>query len=85
MKQNYIIKGLVIKCQFSSVSQSCPTLCDPMNRSTPGLLIKIPNDLIKLSFLVKVEIEVRLGIVYCNVPLYKMLQGNAFISFSIVS
>ena len=27
------------KClfQFSSVTQSCPTLCDPMNRSTPGL------------------------------------------------
>ena len=23
--------------QFSSVTQSCPTLCDPMNRSTPGL------------------------------------------------
>ena len=23
--------------QFSSVVQSCPTLCDPMNRSTPGL------------------------------------------------
>ena len=23
--------------QFSSVSQSCPTLCDPMNRSSPGL------------------------------------------------
>ena len=22
---------------FSSVTQSCPTLCDPMNRSTPGL------------------------------------------------
>ena len=22
---------------FSSVAQSCPTLCDPMNRSTPGL------------------------------------------------
>ena len=22
--------------QFSSVTQSCPTLCDPMNRSTPG-------------------------------------------------
>ena len=22
---------------FSSVPQSCPTLCDPMNRSTPGL------------------------------------------------
>ena len=23
--------------QFSSVAQSCPTLCDPMNRSAPGL------------------------------------------------
>ena len=26
-----------ISVQFSSVTQSCPTLCDPMNRSTPGL------------------------------------------------
>ena len=23
--------------QFSSATQSCPTLCDPMNRSMPGL------------------------------------------------
>ena len=23
--------------QFSSVAQSCPTICDPMNRSRPGL------------------------------------------------
>ena len=23
--------------QISSVAQSCPTFCDPMNRSTPGL------------------------------------------------
>ena len=23
--------------QFSSVAQLCPTLCDPMNYSTPGL------------------------------------------------
>ena len=23
--------------RFSSVAQSCPTLCDPMNHSTPGL------------------------------------------------
>ena len=23
--------------QFSSVAQSCPTLCDPKNRSMPGL------------------------------------------------
>ena len=25
--------------QFSSGAQSCPTLCDPMNRSTPGLTV----------------------------------------------
>ena len=25
--------------QFSSVAQSCPTLCDPMNCSTPGFLV----------------------------------------------
>ena len=25
--------------QFRSVAQSCPTLCDPMNYSTPGLLV----------------------------------------------
>ena len=30
-------KPLYISVQFSSVAQSCPTLCDPMNRSTPGL------------------------------------------------
>ena len=28
---------ITISFQFSSVTQSCPTLCDPMNRSTPGL------------------------------------------------
>ena len=27
----------VCSVQFSSVTQSCPILCDPMNRSTPGL------------------------------------------------
>ena len=27
----------IYSVQFSSVTQSCPTLCDPMNRSTPGL------------------------------------------------
>ena len=30
------LKSPLIKVQFSSVAQSCPTLCDPMNRSMPG-------------------------------------------------
>ena len=29
--------GMHFKVQFSSVAQSCPTLFNPMNRSTPGL------------------------------------------------
>ena len=28
---------LITSVQFSSVAQSCPTFCGPMNRSTPGL------------------------------------------------
>ena len=31
------VDGKFNSVQFSSVPQSCPTLCDPMNRSTPGL------------------------------------------------
>ena len=27
----------LINHQFNSVAQSCPTLCNPMNHSTPGL------------------------------------------------
>ena len=40
LNENYasVKKGTrTASVQFSSVAQSCPTLCDPMNRSTPGL------------------------------------------------
>ena len=33
------LKSLLYSVQFSSVAQSCPTLCDPMNCSTPGLSV----------------------------------------------
>ena len=33
--------------QFSSVAQSCPILCDPMNHSTPGL--PVHHQLLKLT------------------------------------
>ena len=33
----FIHLRLVESVQFSLVAQSCPTLCDPMNCSTPGL------------------------------------------------
>ena len=33
----YLAMYQLLSVQFSSVAQSRPTLCDPMNRSTPGL------------------------------------------------
>ena len=40
--------------QFSSVKQSCPTLCDPMNRSTPGLPVQhqLPESVMPSSHLI---------------------------------
>ena len=35
-KVQYIII-LILSVQFSSVAQSCPTLCDPVTHSMPGL------------------------------------------------
>ena len=41
--------------QFSSVTQSCPTLCYPMNHSTPAFLsITNSRSLLKLMFIVSV-------------------------------
>ena len=37
LKESDMMEWLNNNYQFSSVSQSCPTLCDPMNCSTPGL------------------------------------------------
>jgi len=34
---SYTHVHIPLSVQFSSVVRSCPTLCDPMNRSTPGL------------------------------------------------
>ena len=37
VKKLWYIYIMEYSVQFSSVAQSCLTLCDPMNRSTPGL------------------------------------------------
>ena len=36
-KTKIMVSGPISSVQFSSVAQSCPTLCDPINCSTPGL------------------------------------------------
>ena len=37
IRKQWYIYTMEHSVQFSSVTQMCPTLCDPMNRSTPGL------------------------------------------------
>ena len=37
MKTKNVSRSCFSSVQYSSVAQSCPTLCDPMNHSTPGL------------------------------------------------
>ena len=37
-KTKIVASGPIQSDQFSQVTQSCPTLCDPVNCSTPGLL-----------------------------------------------
>ena len=39
--KNLLLGILDIQVQFSSVTQSCPTLCDPINHSTPGLPVHL--------------------------------------------
>ena len=40
MAKKYIKRcSMSLIIQLSSVTQSCPTLCDPMNHSTPGFLV----------------------------------------------
>ena len=44
-QQRWKSENVSLSVQFSSVAQSCLTLCDPMNRSTPGLPVdhKLPE------------------------------------------
>ena len=40
LRRCYIYIKKEVSVQFSSVAQSCPTLCNPMNRSMPGLPVQ---------------------------------------------
>ena len=37
IEETFFVFFVFLSVQFSSVAQSCPTPCDPVNRSTPGL------------------------------------------------
>ena len=42
-QKNIFNKILHSEVQFSSVAYSCPTLCDPMNPSTPGFPVSLQH------------------------------------------
>ena len=46
-------QSMLKEIQFSSVAQSRPTLCDPMNRSTPGL--PVHHQLLELAQIMSIE------------------------------
>ena len=69
----YPIMGLKNVVQFSSVAQSCPVLCDPMNRSTPGL--PVHHQLPELA-----QTHVHLSVIPSNhlilvIPFFSCLQS----------
>ena len=50
-KISTMASGPISSVQFSSFAQSCPTLCDPMNHSTPGLPLHHQLPEFKLMFI----------------------------------
>ena len=46
-------KYQIISVQFNSVTQSCPTLCNPMDHSTPGL--PVHHQLLESTQLISTE------------------------------
>ena len=51
--------------QFSSVTQSCPTLGDPMNRSRPGLPVHHQLPVLVLKCLVGLHRTIQLQLLQC--------------------
>ena len=49
----FLISSASVSVQFTSVSQSCPTLCDPMDCSTPGF--PVHHQLLELTQTMSIE------------------------------
>ena len=65
---------------FSSVTQSCPTLCDPMNRSMPGL--PVHHQLLEFTQTMSIELVMPSNhLILCN----PLLLPSIFPSISVFS
>ena len=61
--------------QFSSVAQSCPTLCNPMNRSTPGL--PVHHQLLEFT-----QTHVHLCDSNCHFPHFTIVETDVYYAAS---
>ena len=52
-KKIFLKSALLLLFQFSLIAQSCPTLCDPMNLSTP--VLPIHHQLLEFTQLMSIE------------------------------
>ena len=73
VKLQYFHHLMQIAVRFSSVTQSCPTLCDPINRSMPGLPT-ITNSWSSLRFMSIESVMPSSHLILCR-PLSSCLQS----------
>ena len=71
-----------VQVQFSSVTQSCPTLCDPMTCSTPGLPVQ--HQLQSILKLMSIELVMPSNhLILCSCPF--LLLPSVFPSIRVFS
>ena len=73
--------NLFLFCQFSSVAQSCLTLCDPMDCSTLGL--PVHNQLAEFTQLMSIELVMQSNNINLCLPL--LFPPSIFLSTTVFS
>ena len=72
---------MMLSVQFSSVTQSCPTLCDPMDCSMPGF--PVLHHLLEFAWIISIELVVPSNHLILSYPL--LLMPSIFPSIRVFS
>ena len=77
---------MLVQVQFSSVAQSCPTLCDPMNRSMTGLPVhhQLPESTQTHVHWVGDAIQPSHPLSYPSPPAFNLSQNHVFSNESVL-
>ena len=73
---------VLVYVQFSSVTQSCPKLCNPMDHSTPGLQLPTPRVYSNSSPLVSDIIQPSHPLLFPSSPALNLSQHQGFFQMS---